>query len=61
VDISHTHGVVGATQSAGGSHSHKVKGRMTVTVHNALKKGEKVLLMMEDGGQTYYVIDRVVV
>ena len=61
VDISHTHGVVGVTQSAGGSHSHKVKGRMTVTVHNALKQGEKVLLMMEDGGQTYYVIDRVVV
>lgn len=61
VDISHTHGVVGATQSAGGSHSHKVKGRITVTVHNALKKGEKVLLVMANGGQVYYVIDKVVI
>lgn len=61
VNISHTHEVTGATQSAGGSHSHKVNGTFTATVNNALKKGEKVLLVMANGGQVYYVIDRVVI
>jgi hypothetical protein len=32
-----------------------------ITVKNGLKKGEKVLLGMENGGQTYFVIDRVVI
>lgn len=31
-----------------------------ITVHNALKKGEKVLMIRKDGGQDYIVIDRVV-
>lgn len=31
-----------------------------ITVHNALKKGEKVLMIRKSGGQDYIVIDRVV-
>lgn len=31
-----------------------------ITVHNALKKGEKVLMIRKAGGQEYIVIDRVV-
>ena len=31
-----------------------------ITVHNALKKGEKVLMLRKAGGQEYTVIDRVV-
>lgn len=31
-----------------------------VTIHNALKVGEKVLLIRKSGGQDYIVIDRVV-
>ena len=31
-----------------------------ITIHNALKKGEKVLMLRKAGGQEYIVIDRVV-
>ena len=31
-----------------------------ITVHNALKKGDKVLMLRKAGGQKYAVIDRVV-
>ncbi len=32
--------------------------RQTVTVHSALKNGERVLLFRADGGQKYVVLDR---
>lgn len=32
----------------------------TITVHNALKKGEKVYMLRFNGGRQYYVLDRVV-
>ena len=34
--------------------------KQTCTVHNALKKGDKVLMLRKAGGQRYAVIDRVV-
>lgn len=34
--------------------------KQEITVHNALKKGEKVLMIRKSGGQDYIVIDRVV-
>lgn len=34
--------------------------KQTCTVHNALKKGEKVLMFRKAGGKEYTVIDRVV-
>lgn len=34
--------------------------KQEVTIHNALKKGEKVLLLRKSGGQEYAVVDRVV-
>lgn len=34
--------------------------KQEVTVHNALKKGEKVLMLRKAGGQEFFVIDRVV-
>lgn len=40
------------------SHSHEYKGKKTFKVHNALKTGEKVILIRENGGQRFYVIDR---
>lgn len=51
----------GAGEAAFSSHSHDIKGKKEATVHNALKKGDKVLLVMADGGQVYYVIDKVVI
>lgn len=34
--------------------------KQEVTIHNALKEGEKVLMLRKAGGQDYIVIDRVV-
>lgn len=41
------------------THNHQIKGTKQITIHNALKIGEKVLLIREQGGQKYIVIDRV--
>ena len=42
------------------SHRHDIKGKKTMTVHNALKNGDEVILLRVQGGQKYIVIDRVV-
>lgn len=39
------------------SHTHAV-GKIQVTVHNALAVGEEVILIRQQGGQKYIVIDR---
>ena len=40
-------------------HKHNIIGRKRITIHNGLTTGEKVLLLREQGGQSYIVIDRV--
>lgn len=40
------------------SHSHSYSGRKKFTVHNGLKKGEKVILIRMQGGQKFVVLDR---
>lgn len=62
-DHSHTHSI-SDTYSGGGSasnntHHHDIKGKKELTVHNALKVGEEVILMQMSGGQKYIVIDRI--
>ena len=42
------------------SHKHELKGKKHIIVHNQLKSGEKVVLIKEQGGQRYIVLDRVV-
>lgn len=41
------------------AHKHKVIGMKTITVHNALKIGEELILMQTAGGQKYIIIDRI--
>lgn len=41
------------------SHDHQYKGRKKFTVHNALKVGEKVVMISAYGGQRYLVLDRI--
>ncbi len=41
------------------SHLHAVKGKKTITIHQGLKVGESVLLLVKQGGQKYIVLDRV--
>ena len=45
------------TESAD-SHTHAVKGKKKITVHQALKKGDKVLMIRQSGGQRFYVVGR---
>ena len=39
-------------------HSHQVTGKKTMVVHNALKVGDKVALLRKQGGQSYFILDR---
>lgn len=45
--------------TSGGDHSHTVTGKRTMTIHNALKIGDKVALLRKTGGQSYFILDRV--
>lgn len=40
-------------------HEHEYKGRKKILVHNGLLVGEKVAMIRQEGGQVYYVIDRI--
>ncbi len=42
------------------SHNHEIHGAKELTIYNALKVGEEVVLMKQKGGQKYLVLDRVV-
>jgi len=48
----------GSGYPAFAAHKHRYQGRKKWRVHNALKKGEKVILLRCDGGQKYVVLDR---
>lgn len=39
-------------------HEHEYIGRKKILIHNALLKGEKVVMIRQEGGQLYYVLDR---
>ena len=41
-------------------HKHDIEGTTEITINNALKQGDKVLLFRQDGGQKYIVFDKVV-
>ncbi len=60
-DPSHTHRVGGgSTNEVDLSHEHEITGHKTMTVHAGLRVGETVLLIRQEGGQKYIVVDRVV-
>jgi len=46
----------GATNLA---HTHNITGKKSITVHNGLVVGDEVILLRQQGGQKYIVIDRV--
>ena len=50
----------GSTDPAG-SHSHQLvsSASKTITIHNALKVGDKVALIRKHGGQFFYILDRI--
>ena len=49
----------GSGDSAFASHSHGINGTKTMTIHGALKTGDKVALLRKQGGQSYFILDRI--
>ena len=49
----------GSGDSAFASHNHDIKGKKKITVHNALKVGDKIALIRKKGGQSFYILDRI--
>lgn len=73
-EADHTHNYIGSTQQAeghshnfegttmgGSKHYHKVTSTAdrTITIHNALNIGDKVVLLRKQGGQSYFILDRI--
>ena len=50
----------GSGEDSFASHSHSISGTKEITIHNALQKGDEVILLKQKGGQKYLVLDRVV-
>lgn len=55
----HNHPFSGDGSVLESSHNHKLKGKYQVKHLTKLKLGEKVILIQQQGGQHYLVIDRV--
>ena len=49
----------GSGESAFSSHNHTVKGKKSMTIHGALKVGDKVAMVRKQGGQSYFILDRI--
>lgn len=56
---SHTHALSGNTESTNLKHQHDIAGKKEITIHNALKVGDEVILIRQQKGQKYVVIDRI--
>lgn len=49
----------GSGEAAFASHTHGITGRKKITVHNGLVVGDEVILLRQQGGQKYIVVDRI--
>lgn len=49
----------GSGESSFSSHNHAVSGTKTMKIHNALIVGDKVALLRKQGGQSYFILDRI--
>lgn len=47
------------TETQNTKHTHDIEGIKQMTIHNALEKGEEVILIRQQEGQKYIVIDRI--
>lgn len=41
------------------THKHSISGTKSITIHNALVTGDKVILIQQQGGQKFVVLDKV--
>ena len=59
-EVRHKHtGDEGDTGYTEVPHSHEIEGGKTLLIHNALKVGDEVILIRQQGGQKFVVIDRI--
>lgn len=49
----------GTGEGSFASHSHKITGKKKITVHNDLAVGDDVILVRQQGGQKFIVLDRI--
>ena len=47
------------TETQNAKHTHDIEGTKQMNIHNALEKGEEVVLLRMQGGQKYIVLDRI--
>lgn len=41
------------------THGHQITGKKKITIHNALKQNDKVILLQQRGGQKFVVLDKI--
>lgn len=58
LDTMHDHPNVSAN-SFDSHHKHAYQGRKKIKIYNGLKQGEKVMLIRQNGGSRYLVLDRI--
>lgn len=58
LDTTHAHPHAGVN-SFDSHHKHAYQGKKKIILHYALKVGEKVLLLQDQGGQKFIVLDRI--
>lgn len=49
----------GSGEGSFDSHNHALSGTKTITINNALQLNDKVALLKQKGGQSYFVLDRI--
>lgn len=54
----HTHNVEG-TDCQSEKHTHEIVGQKEITIHNALEIGDTVILVRQQKGQKYVILDRI--
>lgn len=59
LDNTHNHPFSGDGSVQDSTHNHKLEGKYQVKHLTSLKVGEKVILLQQQGGQHYLVVDRV--
>ena len=55
----HTYGEDNKETSEVLDHTHKITGGNSITIENALKVGDRVALIRKQGGQSYFILDKI--
>lgn len=63
LNADHSHSAVGdatiQNTNINLTHNHAISGTKSITIHNALKQNDKVLLIQQRGGQKFIVLDKI--